>query len=64
MYVGYDPRSDVVDWVEIASPRVSKLTIARARPIVPGTVYVYDKGYLDLAGGTPSMRPVPPSSPG
>lgn len=48
LHVGYDPRSDVVDWVEIASPRVSELTIARARPIVPGTVYVYDKGYLDF----------------
>ena len=52
LHVGYDPRSDVVDWVEIASPRVSELTIARARPIVPGTVYVYDKPVLsDAAGG-------------
>lgn len=48
LHVGYDPRSDVVDWVEIASPRVSELTVARARPIMPGTVYVYDKGYLDF----------------
>lgn len=48
LHLGYDPRADVADWVEIASPRVSELTIARARPIVPGTVYVYDKGYLDF----------------
>lgn len=48
LHVGYDPRSDVIDWVEIASPRVSELTVARARPIVPGAVYVYDKGYLDF----------------
>jgi hypothetical protein len=48
LHVGYDPRSDVADWVEIASPRVSELTVARARPIVPGTIYVYDKGYLDF----------------
>lgn len=48
LHVGYDPRSDVPDWVEVASPRVSELTVARAKPIVPGTVYVYDKGYLDF----------------
>jgi putative transposase len=48
LHVGYDPRSDVAGWVEIASPRVSELSVARARPIVPGTIYVYDKGYLDF----------------
>ena len=48
LHVGYDPRADVPDWVEIASPRVSELTIARNKPVVPGTVYVYDKGYLDF----------------
>lgn len=48
LHVGYDPRSDVVDWVEIASPRVSELTVARRRPIVPGALYVFDKGYLDF----------------
>jgi hypothetical protein len=48
LHVGYDPRSDVADWIEIASPRASELTVARARPIVPDTVYVYDKGYLDF----------------
>ena len=48
LHVGYDPRSDLVDWVEIASPRVSELTVARARQIKPGTIYVYDKGYLDF----------------
>jgi hypothetical protein len=48
LHVGYDPRADVVDWVEVASPRVSELTVARSKPIVPGAVYVYDKGYLDF----------------
>jgi putative transposase len=48
LHVGYDPRSDTVNWVEIASPRVSELTLARARPIAPGTIYVYDKGYADF----------------
>lgn len=48
LHVGYDPRSDVPDWVEIASPRVSELAVARKRPIVKGTVYVYDKGYHDF----------------
>lgn len=48
LHVGYDPRSDVADWIEVASPRVSELTVARSKPIVPGAVYVYDKGYLDF----------------
>lgn len=48
LHVGYDPRSDAVDWVEVASPRVSELTTARSKPIVPATVYVFDKGYLDF----------------
>ena len=48
LHVGYDPRADVPDWVEITSPRVSDLTVARARPIIAGAVYVYDKGYLDF----------------
>ena len=48
LHVGYDPRSDVPDWIEVASPRVSELTVARKAPIVPGAVYVFDKGYLDF----------------
>lgn len=48
LHVGYDPRADVADWIEVASPRVSELTVARSKPIVPGAVYVYDKGYCDF----------------
>lgn len=48
LHIGYDPRADVPDWLELASPRVSELTVARTRPIVPGAVYVFDKGYLDF----------------
>ena len=48
LHVGYDPRADVIDWAEIASPRVSELTVARRQPIVPNTVHVFDKGYLDF----------------
>lgn len=48
LHVGYDPRSNVPDWVDVTSPRVSELTVARGQPIVPGTVYVFDKGYLDF----------------
>jgi hypothetical protein len=48
LHVGYDPRADVADWVEVDSPRVSELTIARGKPIVPGAVYVFDKGYCDF----------------
>jgi putative transposase len=46
LHVGYDPRADVPDWVEITSPRVGDLAVARRRPIAAGTVYVFDKGYL------------------
>jgi putative transposase len=48
LHVGYDPRADVPEWVEIASPRVSELTVARARSITPGRIYVFDKGYVDF----------------
>lgn len=48
LHVGYDPRADVPDWIEVASPRVSELTIARKKPLVPGAIYVFDKGYLDF----------------
>jgi len=48
LHVGYDPRAEVPDWIEIASPRVSELTVAKSKPLVPGAVYVYDKGYTDF----------------
>jgi hypothetical protein len=48
LHIGYDPRSDVTDWVEIESPRVSELTVAQAQAIVPGAVYVFDKGYVNF----------------
>ena len=48
LHVGYDPRSDVADWVEVASPKVSELSVARSKPIEPGAVYVFDKGYCDF----------------
>jgi putative transposase len=49
LHVGYDPRADVPDWIEVTSPKISDITAARGTPIVPGAVYVFDKGYLDFA---------------
>jgi putative transposase len=48
MHIGYDSRTDVVDWVEITSPKMSDVTTARDHmPTTPGTTYVFDKGYVD-----------------
>jgi putative transposase len=47
LHIGYDPRAEVTDWIDITSPRVSDLKAARAMPLVSGAVYVFDKGYLD-----------------
>lgn len=47
LHLGYDPRAETLDWMEITSPKVSDVTAARAMPVQPGAVYVYDKGYLD-----------------
>lgn len=49
LHIGYDPRSDVIDQVEVTSPKVSDIAAARDMPITPGAVYVFDKGYLDFA---------------
>jgi len=47
LHIGYDPRAEALDWMEITSPKVSDVTAARAMPVQPGTTYVFDKGYLD-----------------
>jgi len=47
LHVGYDPRADVTDWIEVTSPKVSDLGAARAMSITAGAVYVFDKGYVD-----------------
>lgn len=47
LHIGYDPRAEVTDWIDVTSPRVSDLKAAREMPLVSGTVYVFDKGYLD-----------------
>lgn len=48
LHLGYDPRGELVDWLDISSPKVSDITAARAMPIAPGAIYVMDKGYLDF----------------
>lgn len=47
LHMGYDPRAEVADWVEISSPKLSDIAAARDVSIVPGAVYVFDKAYLD-----------------
>lgn len=48
LHIGYDPRADIPDWVEITSPKVSDVTAARdAMPVTPGATYVFDKAYVD-----------------
>jgi len=47
LHVGYDPRADLPTWLDVTSAKVSDITAAREHEIVPGTVYVFDKGYLD-----------------
>lgn len=48
LHVGYDARTDVLDWVELTSPKISDVTAARDQmPITPGATYVFDKGYVD-----------------
>lgn len=48
LHVGHDPRADVPDWIEVASPRVSEIAVARSKPIMAGATYVFDKGYFDF----------------
>ncbi len=48
LHIGYDSRSDVPNWAEITSPKMSDVTTARDHmPITPGATYVFDKGYAD-----------------
>ena len=49
LHMGYDPRADVPVWMNVSSAKVSDITAARAMPIRAGTVFVFDKGYLDFA---------------
>lgn len=49
LHIGYDPRAQVIDWAQITSPKISDIAAARTIDIVPGAVYVYDKGYTDYA---------------
>jgi len=49
LHVAYDARTELPDWIEITSPKVSDIAAARGMPVRPGAVYVCDKGYLDFA---------------
>lgn len=48
LHIGYEPRRDALNWLDLTSPKVSDVTSARAMQIEPGMTYVYDKGYLDF----------------
>lgn len=47
LHLGYDPRNQLPDWLDITSPKVSDITAAHSLPIRRGATYVMDKGYLD-----------------
>jgi hypothetical protein len=49
LHIAYDPRAHVINWAQITSPKISDIAAARTIDIVPGAVYVYDKGYTDYA---------------
>ena len=49
LHVGYDPRRDVTSWVDVTSAKVNDISAAHAMPLVAGTVYIFDKGYLDYS---------------
>lgn len=49
LHIGYDPRAELTDWIEISSPKLSDIAAAREMPIRPGATYVMDKAYLDFA---------------
>lgn len=49
LHIGYDPRGDVIEQVEVTSPKVSDIAAARDMRIEAGVLYVFDKGYLDFA---------------
>ena len=34
LHIGYDPRAEVIDWIDITTPRVSDLKAAREMPLV------------------------------
>jgi putative transposase len=48
LHIGYDPRAELPDWIEISSPKLSDITVAREMPIRPEATYVMDKAYLDF----------------
>lgn len=48
LHVAYDPQSDVPRCVEITPANVNDVEVGRRTPIVPGTCYVFDKGYCDF----------------
>ena len=49
LHIGYDPRSDVISWFDLTSAKVNDIVAARAAPITPDAVYVFDKGYADYS---------------
>lgn len=48
LHLVYDPRGGAPVQFDITSPKVAELKVARTFDIVPGTTYVFDKGYTDF----------------
>ena len=45
LHVIYDPQAEVPRCVEITAANVNDVEVGRRTPVVPGTTYVFDKGY-------------------
>lgn len=43
----YDPRGNQPVWLDITSPRLNDVTVAREWPMQAGSTWVFDKGYTD-----------------
>ena len=49
LHLGYDPRGRMPCWAEVTSPKVSDIAVARDVSIEAGTLYVFDKAYVDFS---------------
>lgn len=47
LHLVYDPAAHTPVWLDITSPRVNDVTVARDLPVEPHTTSVFDKGYTD-----------------
>lgn len=64
LHIGFEPRPDVLSWIDLTSPKVSDVTAVRAMPSRRAQPTSAIRLISILAGGTRSMQRVPCSSRG